>query len=75
MGAVAAGINQIARSRVRDALLHLTRDEQRELHVRTIANEAAVDPALVAAVLDELRTDGPFEITPVEGTEAIWRVA
>lgn len=75
MGAVEAGIGEIARSRVRDALLHLTRGEQQELHIETIANEAAVDPALVADVLDELRTEGPFEVSPVEGSEDVWRVA
>lgn len=74
MGEVASGIDKIARSRVRDALLSLTRDGPAELHVHRIANEAAVDPAVVEQVLDELHEEGPFSVDPVAGDRNRWRV-
>lgn len=74
MGAVEVEIERIAKSRVRDALLHLTRDSPRILGVEVIANEASVEEGVVLEVMETLQYRGPFEITPVSESQDVWEV-
>jgi hypothetical protein len=76
MGPVETEVRRIAHTRVRDALLDLTRDGSRVLDLRTIANSAAIEPETTAQIITELEDDGPFRIERCESSEfPRWRVA
>jgi DNA-binding IscR family transcriptional regulator len=75
MEQVETEVRRIAHTRVRDALLHLTRDGPRELGLGRIANRAAIEPAVTAKIVTELEADGLFRIERCGGDgEPRWRV-
>lgn len=77
MAEVQQAVRRIARNRVRNALLELTRDGPREVRLETVATQAGLEPAVVAPLLAELEWLGPFEVEPAsrENDDLCWRVA
>lgn len=77
MSEVQQAVTRIARNRVRNALLELTRDGPREVRLETVAVQAGLEPAVVMPLLSELESSGPFEVEAVSsGHDArCWRVA
>lgn len=75
MDAVQTELDRIARSRVRDTLLHYTRDGPRVLELERIAAHAAIEPAVAARAMAELEEDGPFVVERAHETEPRWWVA
>jgi len=77
MSEVDQAVARIARNRVRNALLELTRDGPREVQVETVAARAGLDPAVTERLLRELESSGPFEVESMPGSagSSYWRVA
>ncbi|WP_254820848.1 hypothetical protein [Haloglomus halophilum] len=77
MSEIQQAVGRIARNRVRNALLELTRNGPREVRLETVAAQAGLEPAVVAPLLTELESSGPFEVEAVSGEhdDLCWRVA
>lgn len=77
MGEIEQAVARIARTRVRNALLELTREGPREVRLETVAARAGLEPAVAAPLLRELESSGPFDVEPRSGERgaSCWRVA
>ncbi|WP_276258967.1 hypothetical protein [Haloglomus litoreum] len=77
MSELQQAVTRIARNRVRNALLELTRDGPKEVRLETVAAQAGLEPAVAAPLLDELESSGPFDVEPVasDHENLCWRVA
>lgn len=77
MSEIEQAVTRIARNRIRNALLELTRDGPREVRLETVAAQAGLEPAVAAPLLDELESSGPFEVEPAasDHDDLCWRVA
>jgi hypothetical protein len=75
MDVVQAELDRIARSRVRDTLLHYTRDGPQVLELERIAAHAAVEPGVAARAMAELEEGGPFVVERAHEGEPRWWVA
>jgi DNA-binding IscR family transcriptional regulator len=77
MGEIEQAVARIARTRVRNALLELTRKGPREVRLETVAARAGLEPTVAAQMLRELESSGPFDIEPTPGEQgaSCWRVA
>lgn len=77
MSEIQQAVTRIARGRIRNALLELTRDGPREVRLETVAAQAGLEPGVVAPLLDELESSGPFEVEAASSNHdnLCWRVA